>query len=245
MSDKPVIFITGSGNGIGAATAKLAYEQGFQPVLHGRTESDNIKALRDELNAPFFIADINNQAAVQDMIKSAYEQFGRLDALVNCAGTVKPKPFLEMTPEDWQEEYQVNVLGSVYACQAAIPLMTNQENGGRIVNISSIRGLSPTMSERGMCYSMSKAAVITLTETLAKEFAPKVAVNAVAPGFTETRMASTWNDKVWNQARSAILGRPGKPEEIAAAIMFLASPQASFITGQTILADGGYTMAGK
>lgn len=243
--NKPVIFITGSARGIGAATAKLAKEQGWQPVLHGRTESDHLKALAEELDAPFFVADVGDKLELNQAIQAAHEKFGRLDALANCAGIVKPKPFLEMGPNDWQDEYQVNVLGSVFACQAAIPLMQKQENGGRIVNISSIRGLSPTMSARGMCYSMSKAAICTLTETLAKEFSPKIGVNAVAPGFTATDMAETWSDGVWKQARSALAGRPGEPSEIAAAILFLASRQASFVTGQTLLVDGGYTMAGK
>ncbi|MDD9911927.1 MAG: SDR family oxidoreductase [Alphaproteobacteria bacterium] len=243
--DKPVIFITGSARGIGGATARLAKEQGWQPVLHGRTESARLKELAQELDAPFFTADVSDKPSIQSAIEQAYEKYGRLDALANCAGIVKPKPFLEMAPEDWQAEYQVNTLGSVFACQAAIPLMQKQENGGRIVNISSIRGLAPTMSARGMCYSMSKAAVCTLTETLAKEFSPKIAVNAVAPGFTATDMAETWSEGVWDQARSALAGRPAEPQEIAATAMFLASSQASFITGQTIVVDGGYTMAGK
>ena len=243
--NKPVIFITGSARGIGAATARLARQKGWQPVLHGRTASAHLQALAAELETIFFVADVSDKMAIDQAIKQAHEKFGRLDALANCAGMVKPKPFLAMAPEDWQAEYQVNVLGSVFACQAAIPLMQKQENGGRIVNISSIRGLHPTMSARGVCYSMSKAAVCTLTETLAKEFSPKIGVNAVAPGFTATDMAETWNETVWAQARSALAGRPGQPEEIAATVMFLASAEASFITGQTILADGGYTMAGK
>ncbi|MBL8640391.1 MAG: SDR family oxidoreductase [Alphaproteobacteria bacterium] len=242
---KPIIFITGSARGIGAATARLAKEQGWLPVLHGRTETDRLKTLAKELEAPFFVADVGNKAEIDKAIKAAHEKLGRLDALANCAGIVKPKPFLEMNLEDWQVEYQINVLGSVFACQAVIPLMQKQENGGRIVNISSIRGLAPTMSARAMCYSMSKAAICALTETLAKEFSPKIGVNAVAPGFTATDMAETWSEGVWSQARSALAGRPGEPEEIASAILFLASKQASFITGQTILADGGYTMAGK
>jgi NAD(P)-dependent dehydrogenase (short-subunit alcohol dehydrogenase family) len=92
---------------------------------------------------------------------------------------------------------------------------------------------------------MTKAAIANFTEALAKEYAPKINVNAVAPGFTATDMSETWNDTVWNQVKTALLKRAGDPKELAEAILFLASEQASFITGQTILVDGGYTIAGK
>lgn len=242
---KKTIFITGSARGIGAATARLAKEQGWEPILHGRTESDGLKGLAKDLGASYFAADVKDQKAISQAIQLAHAKFGCLNALVNCAGIVKPKPFLDMCPDDWQEEYQVNVLGTVYACQAIIPLMKEQESGGRIVNVSSIRGLPPSVSERGISYSMSKASIIALTTALAKAVGPKIAVNAVAPGFTATDMASTWNEKVWAQARSSLLGRPGAPVEIASAIMFLAGQQASFVTGQTIVVDGGYMIAEK
>ncbi len=240
-----VIFITGSARGIGAATAKLAKSRGWQPILHGRTDSDHLRELAANLNAPYYAADVSDPHAIKEAIQDAHSKLGRLDALVNCAGTVIPKSFLEIAPEDWEQEYHLNVLGTAYACQGAIPLMQKQANGGRIVNISSIRGLSPTISERTLCYSMTKAAVNALTEALAKEFAPQIAVNAVAPGFTQTDMAERWNDKVWSQVKSALAERPAQPAEIAQAILFLASTEASFITGQTLLVDGGYTMAGK
>jgi NAD(P)-dependent dehydrogenase (short-subunit alcohol dehydrogenase family) len=242
---KPVIFITGSARGIGQATAKLAKERGYQPVLHGRTNSDHLQSLAEELGTKGYSAEISDKQQISRVIETAYKDFGRIDALVNCAGTVIPKPFLEMEPEDWQTEYEVNVLGTAYACQSVIPIMLEQESGGRIVNISSIRGVSPAASNRGMCYSMTKAAIANFTEALAKEYAPKINVNAVAPGFTATDMSETWNDTVWNQVKTALLKRAGDPEELAEAILFLASKQSSFITGQTILVDGGYTIAGK
>ncbi|MDD3029055.1 MAG: SDR family NAD(P)-dependent oxidoreductase [Alphaproteobacteria bacterium] len=245
MNTERVIFITGSSRGLGAGAAKLAKKLGWLPVLHGREDSPALSALADELQSPKVVADVSDKKALSKAIEKTYEQLGRLDALVCCAGIVKPKPFLEMKEEDWQDEYQINVLGTIYACQTAIPLMLGQEHGGRIVTISSLRGLSPTSAPRGVAYSISKAAIVNLTEALAKEFAPKVAVNAVAPGFIETDMSRSWNEAVWTQARSALLGRTGTPEEIAHAIMFLASRDASFITGQTLLVDGGYTCAGK
>ena len=242
---QPCIFITGSARGIGAATARVARQKGWLPLLHGHTESPHLKALASELETSYYVADVADATAIQQAIQRAHHDHKRLDALVNCAGIVKPKPFLDMSPEDWNEEYRVNVLGTVFACQAALALMQTQEQGGRIVNISSIRGMYPTTSERGTAYSMSKAAVISLTEALAKAYSPTIRVNAVAPGFTATDMAQTWNDKVWTQAKSALLNRPAKPEEIAAAIMFLAGDDSAFITGQTLVVDGGYGLAGK
>ncbi len=100
-------------------------------------------------------------------------------------------------------------------------------------------------SARGSIYSASKAAIINLVSSLAKECAPIINVNGVAPGFTETDMAKTWNETVWSQARSNLLGRPAKPEEIASTLLFLASDNANFITGQTINVDGGYEISGK
>ena len=129
-------------------------------------------------------------------------------------------------------------------CQAIAPAMVAARYG-RIVNVTSIRGNTTTASARGMAYSASKAAVSNFTSALAKELAPTVNVNAVAPGFISTRISETWNDAVWQQARSALVGRIADPEEIGHLLAFLASEKASFITGQTVVADGGYTIAGK
>ena len=118
-----------------------------------------------------------------------------------------------------------------------------KKGSGRIVNIASIRGYGITSSRAA--YSTSKAAIMNLTCTLAKEYAPMIAVNAVSPGFTRTDMAKTWSEQVWEQVKTSLLNRVGEPEEIAEAICFLASEKASFITGQSILVDGGYSIAGK
>jgi NAD(P)-dependent dehydrogenase (short-subunit alcohol dehydrogenase family) len=120
-----------------------------------------------------------------------------------------------------------------------------QNHYGRIVNVASIRGHNAAVSNRIMSYSASKAAIVNLTAALAKEFAPDIAVNAVSPGFTKTDITENWTDAVWKQVETSLLGRIGKPEELAEAITFLASDQASFITGQTLVVDGGYTISGK
>ena len=156
----------------------------------------------------------------------------------------KVEPFIEASDENWLENYQTNFLGTVHVIQSVLPSML--ANGyGSIVNVSSIRGERTMASNRGMAYSASKAAVINLTAGLAKEYAPAVRVNSVAPGFTLTDMSKTWNDTVRNQVKTALLGRGAEPEEIAEAILFLASDKASFITGQTLDVDGGYEISGK
>jgi len=168
----------------------------------------------------------------------------KIDGLINCAGVVKPKPFLESEDENWLTEYKVNFLGTVHFCQAIIPQMLKNKYG-RIVNIASIRGHSATSTARGMSYSASKAAIVNLTASLAKEYAPDIAVNAVSPGFVQTEMSKTWNETVWNQAKSSLLKRTAQPSEIGEVLLFLVSDRASFINGQTILVDGGYTISGK
>lgn len=239
-----VVLITGSSRGIGAATARLAKQNGATVVVHGKTESGELLALAKELDCSYIFCDVSDKVAVISAVQKLTKEMGRIDVLVNAAGIVTPKPLLESEDSDWMNEFQTNVLGTVHFCQAVIPVMQGKKYG-RIVNVASVRGHSEMASNRGMSYSTSKAAIINMTSALAKEYAPAIAVNAVSPGFTETDMAKTWNDKVWEQARSALLGRPAKPLEIAEAILFLASDNASFITGQTILVDGGYSIAGK
>ncbi len=243
--ENKTILITGSARGIGAATARLAHARGANVILHGRTESSQLLDLSKQLdNAPFITCDVADKAAVKKSVLQILEQVGKVDILVNSAGIVNPKPFLESEDEGWLDVFKINLLGTVHFCQALIPQM-QKNKFGKIVNIASIRGHTVTASNRGMEYSVTKAAIVSLTSSLAKEFAPEITVNAVSPGFTETDISKSWNDRVWEQAGSALLNRTAQPEEIAEAILFLASDAASFITGQTLVVDGGYTIAGK
>ncbi len=234
------ILITGSSRGMGWAMAQLAAERGAEVVLHGLTDSEHLRDRANSLGADYLFFDVSNAELVKKKIADA----GSFDVLINSAGIVKPKPFLETTDEDWLEEYRVNVLGIVHCCQAVIPGM-KKKGYGRIVNIASIRGIREMASGRGTSYSASKAAVINLTAALAKEFAPDIAVNAVAPGFTATDMSKTWNDTVKQQVKTALIGRAAQPEEIAEVALFLASDAARFITGEVINVDGGYLISGK
>lgn len=229
---------------MGAAAAKIAYKNGDRVILHGKTDSNNLKKLAKELNADYIVCDVTDKKAVNKTVEEAIKKAGHIDALINCAGAAKAIPFLETDDDHWLDLYKVNVLGTVHIIQAVLPHMQKAKKG-RIVNAASIRGHENMASNRGMAYSASKAAIINLTATLAKEYAPYIAVNAVSPGFTKTDMAKTWNETVWNQVKTALLQRVAEPEELAEVMLFLASDKASFITGQTIVADGGYGIAGK
>lgn len=238
LKDK-IILITGSSSGIGAATARLAKEYGATPVLHGKTESEDLKKLAKELNCEYIFCDVADKTAVDLAVAEVLEKVKRVDILVNSAGIALRQKFLDTTDESWINTFKVNVLGTTHFCQAIIPQMQRNKYG-RIVNIASIRAYIGTSGKP--VYSASKAAIVNLTAVLAKEFAPNIAVNAVAPGYTETPITSNWNDEVWKEVNKALLGRIGQPKEIAEAILFLASDKASFITGQTIIVDGGYSV---
>lgn len=243
MKDK-VVLITGSSRGMGAAAARLAVERGAKVILHGKTETDELKSLAKSLNMEYITCNVADKKAVREAVDKVLKKVGRVDALINSAGFVKVVPFIETDDEHWIESYRVNVLGTVHFIQAVLPYMQKAKKG-RIVNVASIRGHANMASNRGMAYSASKAAIVSLTASLAKEYAPEIAVNAVSPGFTMTDMSKTWNETVWNQVKTSLLKRAAQPEEIAEVMLFLACDQASFITGQTIIADGGYELAGK
>ena len=237
------ILITGSSSGIGLATARLAKEYGANVILHGKTENEELKALVQELNCEYIFCDVVDKIAVDSEVQKILEKVKRIDILVNSAGIAPMQEFLKSTDELWLDVFKTNVLGTTHFCQAVIPQMQKNKYG-RIINISSIKGY-PTMAGNG-AYSASKASILSITSSLAKEFAPDIAVNAVAPGYTDTPMSLTrTSSKAMEKAKTSLVGRVGQPEEIAEVILFLASDKASFITGQTILVDGGYSISGK
>lgn len=244
MKDK-VILITGSSRGgMGAAAARIAAEQGAKVVLHGRVETDELKALAQELDCDYILCDVTDKSAVEASVAETVEKQGRIDALINCAGMAASAPFLESEDEHWIDVFKVNVMGTVHFIQAVAPHMLKAKSG-RIVNVSSIRGVENMASSRITAYSASKAAVNNLTAALAKEFAPYITVNAVAPGFTMTHMSKGWTEAVHAQVKTALLERAAQPEELAETMIFLASDKARFITGQVLVVDGGYGIAGK
>jgi NAD(P)-dependent dehydrogenase (short-subunit alcohol dehydrogenase family) len=245
--DAPVILITGALTGIGRATALAFAKEGATVVVSGRREAEG-KALEDQLRslgaeAVFTLADVRHDDHVRNLVDQTIERFGRLDVAVNCAGTEgKPGPLTEQTSDSYTGLFDTNVLGTLLSLKHELRVMQPQGSGS-IVNVSS------TMGERGAAnlalYTASKHAVEGLTKSAALEAAPfAVRVNAVAPGPTETAMLDRLTGTPDGKAAffaAVPLKRGAKPEEIADAIVFLASDKASFVTGQIVRINGGKT----
>ena len=184
---------------------------------------------------------MSNEQEVDDMFNQISEKYGKLDVLVNNAGIVSVKPFSELTLDEWNKTYAVNVTGTFLCSQRAIKMMSK---GSSITNISSIRGLlsqgRPPISD----YSSSKAAVISFTKTLAKEVAPNIRVNTVGPGMTRTDIAKSIPEESLKQFEEDIyLKRLIEPKEVAQTILFLSSGEASAITGALLMVDGGQSLS--
>ncbi|MBI5337233.1 MAG: SDR family oxidoreductase [Mycolicibacterium rufum] len=231
-------LIAGSSRGIGAAAARIEAQRGARVILHGRSDSPALKELAHELDAPAYSCDGQDAAAVGETVDAAVAAHGPIDALICTLGSVTPTDALSGPTDTWLDEFRSNVLGPVNFIRAVVPAM--RANGsGRIVTVSSIRGRDNLASPEVTAYSAAKAALENVTVSFAKALAPIITVNAVAPGFVLTDMSDTWSDEVRKEVETNLLGRAAQPEEIAALLCFLVSDGASFITGQTILADGG------
>ncbi len=235
MSKK--ILITGSSRGIGAAIARLAKEKGYEVLLHGKTASSSLIGLAKELNSKYIIFDVTKE----EDISEAISEIENIDVLINSAGVNISKPFENLTKKDWKVIYDINVFGLADVTRHVVPKMQSSRYLGKIINIASIKGLYSSVGR--VAYASSKAAVINLTTGLAKELAPNILVNAVAPGFTITDMTeNTWSDRVAKQVDSILLKRMASPREIAEVVMFLSSEESKYITGQTINVDGGFSI---
>jgi 3-oxoacyl-[acyl-carrier protein] reductase len=239
-------LITGGARGIGATTALLFAAEGASVGIVDLRE-DGLKEVAAEAGQKGFeikpfIGDITQKDQIEKVVDEFVQIFGRIDILVNNAGVVIPRPFLEKTVEDWESTLKVNLIGMFLCCQVAAKHMLDQKSG-KIVNISSIRGIDHCGREGVMDYSASKMAVIGLTKTMAKELAPHINVNTVAPGHTKTEMTAPLPDEIkQNMIEGSYLKRMAEPEDIAKAILFMASDDASFITGQILLVDGGFSL---
>lgn len=238
------VLITGAARGIGAATARVFAQEGWDVSVHYNTSRKEALALALELNAlgvrtAPIQADVSVPETSAQMVRTAEEALGPLNALVCNAGMALPQQlFTDTAVEQWQQVMAVDLSGMFHTLRAAVPGMIRQKHGA-IVTVSSMWGVTGGSCE--VPYSAAKAGVIGLTKALAKELGPShIRVNCVAPGVVSTAM----NDHLTPEDLSALadetpLGRIGRPEEIAQAIFFLASDRASFITGQILRVDGG------
>lgn len=234
-------LITGASGGIGRAVARRLAHDGYEVVLNYRRNETSARELLDELSraygpgaAALARADVSDPAQVDAMFRAA----GNIDLLVNNAGIAQQKLFTDLTEEDWDTMFGVDVKGVFLCCRAALPHMIHEKRGG-IVNISSMWGQVGASCE--VHYSAAKAAVIGLTKALAKELGPSgIRVNCIAPGVIATEMNAALSEETMGQLRGETpLCRIGLPEDIAAAVGFLASEDAAFITGQVLGVSGG------
>ena len=245
VKDKRAL-ITGGARGIGATTAFVFAEEGARVGIVDLREEGlrDIAAQAKQKGFEFrtFVSDVSKKDQVERVMDEFVREFGGIDILVNNAGIAISRPFLEKTVEDWEQTLGVNLIGVFLCSQAAAQHMVKQ-NSGKIINISSIRGIEHCGREGIMDYSASKAAVINLTKTMAKELAPTINVNTVAPGHTLTEMTKSLPEEVKrNMIEGSYLKRMAEPIDIAKAILFLASDDADFITGQVLLVDGGFSL---
>ena len=244
--ENQVAVVTGAGRGIGQAIAMRLASEGSRVACISRTEA-NARKTANEINATqpdaakAYAVDVANHAAVQKIGAQILEDFGRIDILVNNAGVTRDGLSMRMSTEDWDIVINTNLKGAFNFVQATERAMIKQRSG-RIINISSVIGLIGNAGQTN--YAASKAGLIGLTKSLARELASRnITVNAVAPGFIRTDMTAGLSDEIKKTLQSRIpLGKTGTPEDIASAVAFLASAEASYITGQVICVDGGIVM---
>ncbi len=223
-------LVVGASGDIGFAVAKRLLQDGFDVVAHYNRDGQRVKAAFSRT----VYADLKDE----NSIKAMFESVVRVDVLVNCAGIARQQLFCDISADEWDEIFAVNSRGVFLCCREASRKMISAKYG-RIVNISSMWGITGASCE--VHYSASKAAVIGLTRALAKELAPSgITVNCVAPGFIKTKMNSHLSAEDVEAFRQEIpLERLGTAEDVAGAVSFLASNDASYITGQVISVDGG------
>lgn len=243
MLEGKIAIVTGSAANIGRATALLFAKEGAKVVINAKNNVEGGNAVVDEIKsaggeAIFVHADLAQPEEVEKLFKAAIDAFGTVDILVNNAGGGGGKPFMETTKADWLEVFDDNLMTMVLCSQAAAKIM-QQKGSGVILNTTSIRGLEYGGREGLMSYSAAKAATISFTRTLAKELAPAIRVNAVAPGFVKTPNYDKMSKEVLDELlASTLLKRWLKPEDIANAFLYLATAEG--VTGENLMVDAGF-----
>ncbi len=241
---QPIALVTGASRGIGAATAVLLARAGYRTVLNYHTSAGPAQELqarlqKEGLQALAIPADVGDPQQVDQMFCQVESLWGGVDLLVNNAGIAAPQQLLtDCTYELWQQLFRTNVDGMFHCCQRAIPHMVHQKSGC-IINLSSIWGIAGASCE--VPYSATKGAVIGFTKALAQELGLSgIRVNCVAPGVVRTEMNSALDEQTWEELREQTpLQMIGEPQDIAHCILYLASEDARFLTGQVISPNGG------
>ncbi|MCA1320158.1 3-oxoacyl-ACP reductase FabG [Bacillus tianshenii] len=239
-----VAIITGAANGLGLEAARVFLREGAKVAMvdyDAVAGEKRVSELQAEGEATFYQVDVSNQAQVVEMVRMVKERFGKIDILINNAGITKDNMLLKMSSEDFQKVMDINVNGVFNCTQAVVPHMLEQGQG-KIINTSSVSGVYGNVGQTN--YAASKAAVVGMTKSWAKEFGRKgINVNAVAPGFVETSMVETVPEKVIQGLLQVIpLQRLGKPSDIANAYLFLASDESDYVNGTVLHVDGGIMM---
>jgi len=237
-------LVTGATGGIGGSIARALHKAGATVAVSGR-QADKLDALAKELGDRVHVlpCDLADRAAVAKLIDEAVNKLGRLDILVNNAGLTRDNLFMVMKDEQWDEVIAVNLTSTFMLCRAAARAMLRAKpNFGRIINISSISGVFGNPGQGN--YAASKAGMIGMTKSLAREVAPRgITANCIAPGFVSTPMTEALNEKQTEEIAKMIPAqRFGTPDEVAAGVVYLASEEAGYITGQTLHINGGMAM---
>jgi NAD(P)-dependent dehydrogenase (short-subunit alcohol dehydrogenase family) len=245
--DDRVALITGAASGIGAACALRFAEEGARIAGLDVAQPEPAAWKRVSAATPdesFHIADVRDEAAIAAVVAEVMERFGRIDVLLNSAGTGGGGPVHMLSTEEWDRVVDVNLKGTFFACRCVLPRMLEQESGN-IINIGSVEGIEGF--ESGSAYNVSKGGVMLLTRNLAMDYGRKgIRVNVICPGFIKTPLSASiftgeLTEILDRVVEATQLGRMGEPEEIASAALFLASDDASYVTGHSLVVDGGYT----
>ena len=241
-----VVVVTGSSRGIGAEIVKLLAKSGHTVILNYNKSEDCAKSVENELKnlgytVDIFKADVSKKEEAESLIEYTLNTYGKIDVLINNAGISQSKLFTDITDEDWNNMINNNLTSAFYCTRRAAKSMINQKNG-LIINISSIWGLTGASME--VHYSTAKAGMIGFTKALAKELGPSnIRVNAIAPGYmsTDNTKAIREDDKRNQEILERIpVGRWGTPEDLAGAVVFLASKASDYVNGYTLAVDGGW-----
>jgi len=240
------ILITGAGRGIGRQMAMSFAKKGWNVAVNYYKSEEQAKSLVREITAnggraQAFFANVADRQQVQDMAEQVQAEFGGIDALINNAGIAQQTLFTDLTEQQWDEMFAVNVKGVFHCCQSVLPHMLEKQSG-KIINISSVWGLVGASCE--VHYSAAKAAIIGFTKALAKELGPSgIQVNCIAPGVVDTQMNGDLDDDTWQELKEQTpLGRIGTARDIARLALFLAGDGGDFITGQVISPNGGFVI---